>query len=68
VGATFAGPAVLEFADGKHGRQGSCIGWLKAMWKRARWLPELEALCLWGMGGIDSVRAPVLRAGGVFKF
>jgi hypothetical protein len=34
----------------------------------ARWGLKLEASYLWGLGEIDSVRAPALQAGVVFKF
>ena len=34
----------------------------------AQWSLKLEASYLWGLGEIDSVRAPVVQAGIVFKF
>lgn len=34
----------------------------------AQWALKLEASYLWGLGEIDSVRAPVVQAGIVFKF
>jgi hypothetical protein len=34
----------------------------------AQWGLKLEASYLWGLGEIDSVRAPVVQAGVVFKF
>jgi hypothetical protein len=97
---------VFEFADGKHGEEGSYVSSLKVLkelgrwdaWEfglgaggayvreehhsgwgllvaaelayaiDARWGLKLEASYLWGLGEIDSVRAPALQAGVVFKF
>lgn len=97
---------MLEFADGKHGHDGSYVTSGKVMkelarwdaWEfalggggayvkeehhsgwgllvaaelayaiDARWGLKLEASYLYGLGEIDSVRAPAVQAGVLFKF